>query len=954
MKRIWALLAYLFIFLLLPFSGGAEQNPESLDFSMLDQHGAIMLLIEAETGDIVYANNAALAFYGYSKEQLLSMNITQINTLPKEKTYAEMQAAQSQQENNFVFTHRLSSGVLKTVEVYSYPVEVSGRTLLFSIIHDISEKTLLAQKQNRMTTFVFLAGGAVIATLILFAAILLRSRRKLKEAKIAFEYSDALRKTFIDADDSLIYLKDENLKYAFVNRAMEAFYNRGSDKIVGFTDFDLAEEVFADRRRATDLKALESNAVVTDEVEWNDRVFKTLKFPVTLPNGKVGVGAYISDITIARKNEKKHEQALIRHKALADMYSRSFSDGQAQMDYVLNQALSLTDSEHGYLCLYDEDKRQFSVKSRTKGAWPFCDDAGMPDRMGLDQAGLWGEAVRQRKPVVINGFDGPSPFAAGLTEGANHVPLKKFMSVPVTVDGRIVALIGLVNKKSDYDEDDVYHTIMLLGGAWNAIIRRETREKLSLERNKYQQTLLSIGDGVMVVDVNGRIEMLNAVAQELVGWSQEEARGEQYQNVFILSHEQVGRSIQDPVERALAMDHAVEMENHAVLISRNGKRYYLEDSAAPVKDGSGTTLGVVLVFRNVTEKKEQQQEIEFLSYHDALTGLYNRRFFEEEVRRLDTKRNLPISLIIGDVNNLKLTNDVFGHAYGDLLLKSLAGALGKVCRADDIIARWGGDEFALLLPRTGLAEAQQIIVRIQDEFGKVRIKAVNGSISMGAAVKLQEGENIRDTVDKAEEEMYLKKSLEHDEVMKGTLDTILKMLHGTSPREKEHAVGVSQLCQAMGRRLHMAEDEVKKLQDAGYMHDIGKIVLDCELLSNKYTPSAKEWNEIKRHPVIGYRILNTYDDMLDLAQIVLTHQERWDGSGYPKGLKGDQIPRESRIIALVESYERKIHGAENAVPMSKKEALEAIKNNKGKHFDPELTDVFIAMMQEGGADTELS
>ncbi len=954
MKKTFALLAFLSILLLLPFVGGAEQTPESLNLSMLDQHGAIMLLTDAETGAIVYANNAAIAFYGYSGEQLLSMNITQINTLSREKTLADMQAAREQQESNFILQHKLSSGEIKTVEEYSYPVEANGRTLLFSIIHDISEKTLLAQKQNSMTTLFFLAGGAVIAALILLTVILFRSRRKLKEAKSAFEYSDALRKTFIDADDSMIYLKDENLKYAFVNHAVETFYNRSSDQLVGHTDFDLTEKTFADRRRATDLKALESNAVATDEVEWNDRVFKTLKFPVPLPNGKVGVGAYISDITVARKNEKKHEQALIRHKALADMYARSFADGQEQIDYVLNQARNLTDSRYGYLCLYDEEKRQFSVKSRTKGAWTSCDDIEMPDRMDLDQAGLWGEAVRKKNAVIINGFDGPSPFVAGLAEGEGRVPLEKFMSVPVTVDEKIIAVVGLANKKSDYDEDDVYHTIMLLGGAWNAIVRRETREKLSLERNRYQQTLLSIGDGVMVVDINGRIEMLNAVAQELVGWSQEEARGKQYQDVFVLSREQAGQSIQDPVERALALDHAVEMENHAVLTSRNGTRYYLEDSAAPVKDESGTTLGVVLVFRNVTEKKEQQQEIEFLSYHDALTGLYNRRFFEEEVSRLDTRRNLPVSLIIGDVNNLKLTNDVFGHAYGDLLLKSLAGALGKVCRADDIIARWGGDEFALLLPKTGLAEAQQIIARIRDEFGKVRIKAVNGSVSMGAAAKLQESENIRDTVDKAEEEMYLRKSLEHDEIMKGTLDTILRLLHDASPREKEHAAGVSQLCQAMGRRLHMAEAEVKKLQDAGFMHDIGKIVLDGKLLSNKYTPSAKEWNEIKRHPVIGYRILNTYDDMLDLAQIVLTHQERWDGSGYPKGLKGDQIPRESRIIALVESYERKVHGADNVASMSKEEALEAIKNNKGKHFDPELTDVFIAMMQEGGPDTELA
>ncbi len=944
MKKIWVLVAILCFALLITHTGCASGDALYVpEHAMLDQHGAVMLLIDPDSGEIEYANNAAVAFYGYSLEQLLSMNISKINTLPSDLIDKEMQSARAEQRNYFVFEHRLLSGEIRTVEVFSYPVEQGGRSLLFSIVHDITENTLLTQKQSRLTLFIFVAGGIIIAALLMLSAALFRSRRKIKEAKEAIEISRMQHKTFIDANDSLIYLKDENLKYVFANRAMEAFYNRQEDQIIGLTDFDLSEEAFAKRRRETDLKALEHKQAVTDEVEWDGRVYRTLKFSVPLPNGFLGVGAYITDITIARRNEKKQEKALHRHKVLTDMLSRSFDSKQAQLDYALEEALKLTESQFGYLFLYDEKAKLFTLNSWTKGVMEACDIAETITSFRLEETGLWSEVVRQRKPIIVNRFDKTNPLIKGYPAG--HVHLERFLSVPVMIDGQIVAVIGMANKPCDYDDDDMYEMILLMSGVWNAIIRKETQDKLFLERNRYQQTLLSIGDGVMVVDKSGRIEMLNPIAEELLGWSRESAAGLPYKDVFSLSHEKAGMHIKDPIEDALRTQTIQEMENHAILTSRDGRQYSLEDSAAPIKDETGETIGVVLVFRNVTEKKEQQHEIEYLSFHDALTGLYNRRFFEEELQRLDTQRNLPVSIVIGDVNNLKLTNDVFGHTYGDTLLQRLAHVLRRICRADDIIARWGGDEFSLLLPKTNLAEARQIVARIREEFSKEQIKAVKGSISMGAAVKMNMEESILEAVNKAEEEMYLNKVMEHSELMKGTLNAIVQMLHDLSPREKEHAISVSQLCAAMGKRLNMTEDEIKQLKDAGYLHDIGKVVLDSRLLENHYNLSTQEWNEIKRHPVVGYRILNAFDDMPDLAQIVLAHQERWDGSGYPKGLKGEEIPKASRIIALAESYERRLSGAENIQPMSPEDALADILRDKGKQFDPVLTDLFVEMME---------
>ena len=149
----------------------------------------------------------------------------------------------------------------------------------------------------------------------------------------------------------------------------------------------------------------------------------------------------------------------------------------------------------------------------------------------------------------------------------------------------------------------------------------------------------------------------------------------------------------------------------------------------------------------------------------------------------------------------------------------------------------------------------------------------------------------------------------------------------------------------MGKALELSEVEVRKLKEAGYLHDIGKIVLEPGLMNKNHLLTNREWNEVKRHSVIGYRILNSFDNTLDLAESVLAHHERWNGSGYPKGLKGDEIPLIARIIAIVEGYDRMTHDSDNIKAMSKEEAIGVLKENAGVLFDPGLVDVFIKTIQ---------
>jgi len=336
-----------------------------------------------------------------------------------------------------------------------------------------------------------------------------------------------------------------------------------------------------------------------------------------------------------------------------------------------------------------------------------------------------------------------------------------------------------------------------------------------------------------------------------------------------------------------------------------------------------------------------EQEIFYLSYHDQLTGLYNRRFYEEELKRLDTESNLPITIVMGDVNGLKLINDSFGHYTGDDLLKKVAQVIVKGCRADDIIARLGGDEFAIILPKTDAFETDQIIKRITDLSLSEKVGSIDISISFGYETKNKGEEKIEEILKNAEDRMYRKKLFESPSMRGKTIKAIINTLHEKNKREEQHSHRVSELCKSMGEALGMTEYENEELKSVGLLHDIGKITIDENVLNKPGKLTDDEWNEIKRHPEIGYRILNTVNDMSDMASYVLYHHERWDGKGYPKGLKGDEIPFVSRIINIVDSYDAMTSERSYQKALSKEVAIEELKKNAGTQFDAELVSVFI-------------
>ncbi|MPW26560.1 diguanylate cyclase [Alkalibaculum sp. M08DMB] len=349
--------------------------------------------------------------------------------------------------------------------------------------------------------------------------------------------------------------------------------------------------------------------------------------------------------------------------------------------------------------------------------------------------------------------------------------------------------------------------------------------------------------------------------------------------------------------------------------------------------------------QDITMDKQKIKAIEYLSFHDQLTGLYNRAFYEEELHRLDTIRNLPLSIIMADVNNLKLINDAFGHAMGDKLLKKAAEVIQSCCREDDIIARVGGDEFIILLPNMEDKDAKNLISRMTAICSHITLASIPLSISFGWETKTEMKQSINEVQKKSDDWMYRRKLYESKKQRKKPIDYILQNLFELYNYQEKHSKRVSKLSEYLGKLINLNRNQMSELIKSALLHDIGKVGIDSSILNTAVSLTAKERREVERHPEIGYRILNSLNEQNSIADYVLAHHERFDGTGYPKGLKGDEIPLQSRIIAITDSYDAMTNDRPYQKALSKEDALNEILKNSGTQFDPMLVDLFLDNIQ---------
>ena len=476
--------------------------------------------------------------------------------------------------------------------------------------------------------------------------------------------------------------------------------------------------------------------------------------------------------------------------------------------------------------------------------------------------------------------------------------------------------------------------------------REMYRESLFREKEILNTTLRSIGDGVVTTDNTGGITFINKAAEAILRQHGEEVQGKAFSNVFILKNEITGAPVEDPVEKVLRTGRMFGLENHTALINREGEEISIADSAAPIKNEKGEIFGAVIVFRDVRHERARQEEILFLSYHDALTSLYNRRFIESEIHRLDESMELPVSVIMGDVNGLKIANDIFSHETGDLLLKRVSEVFSECAGEKDIVARWGGDEFLMLLPGISQERAEEMIRRLKECFLQKSEGTLQLSVSLGCAEKTEKAQRLSAIIRQAEEWMYHQKLLEGKSYRNTVISTLLATLYEKSMETEEHAHRLMKYCQAIGARLHFSDKAMNELSLLAVLHDIGKVGIQEDVLKKPGQLSPEEWKEMKKHPEIGYRIAQNTPELSQVAEYILCHHERWDGKGYPNGLKDNHIPLNCRILAVVDAFDAMTNDRIYRRALSRAEAAVELAANAGTQFDPEIVAAFLDILHK--------
>jgi len=376
-------------------------------------------------------------------------------------------------------------------------------------------------------------------------------------------------------------------------------------------------------------------------------------------------------------------------------------------------------------------------------------------------------------------------------------------------------------------------------------------------------------------------------------------------------------------------------------IGPNHEQGWIWVKGKAITDPIGSIIGLRGSAQDITERKKNEEALLFLSICDPLTELYNRRSFEEKLAKLDTTENLPLSIIMCDINGLKLVNDSFGHDAGDELLRRTALIIREACREKDIIGRVGGDEFVIALPKTAPNEAVKIANYMKEQAATERVDNIQLSMSVGNDTKTREDQSIIEVMANAENHMYRQKLYERSSARSKTIDLIMNTLFEKSNREAMHSRRVSRICQSIATKMNFAKDAVNQMRIAGLLHDIGKIGVDEKILNKPGRLTSEERTDMERHPEIGWKILSSTTEFSELAQFILSHHERWDGGGYPNGLKGADIKIEARIIGIADAYDAMTSERSYRKGMSQKDAIIELKRCSGTQFDPEIVDVFV-------------
>jgi diguanylate cyclase (GGDEF)-like protein/PAS domain S-box-containing protein len=487
---------------------------------------------------------------------------------------------------------------------------------------------------------------------------------------------------------------------------------------------------------------------------------------------------------------------------------------------------------------------------------------------------------------------------------------------------------------------------------------RSLTERLRAAHQRLVDIVEFLPDPTFVVDAAGKVIAWNRAIEELTGVPQDGmvGKGDREYSVPLWGTPRAtlvdlilepDRSYPGPEHESLRWEGRTVFGEVFAPRLAGGRGAFLWCAASPLLAEEGTVAGAIQSLRDMSDRKRMEEQLKYLSLHDPLTGLYNRNYFEQELYRLGNTRHLPVGLIVCDVDGLKLINDSLGHTVGDDLLRTAAGLVRECFRTSDMVARIGGDEFAVLLPEGDQKALEAACYRVRQalEAYNERNPELPLSISIGYASTAASHGTVADLFKQADNAMYREKLHRGQSTRSAIVKTLQRALEARDYITEGHADRLQHLVAAVGAELGLGEPQIADLRLLAQFHDIGKVGIPDSILHKPGPLTPDEMREMRQHCEIGYRIAQASPDLAAIADWILKHHEWWNGQGYPLGLAGEDVPLECRLLTIADAYDAMTSDRPYRKALSPEAALAELRRCAGVQFDPRLVLLFAAVVQ---------